>query len=238
MNNIVYTIGYSGYPDQSYFMKALNSIRPDEKGLILIDVRSSPYSGYYEQYNKDKLESELKKVGIYYRNYASSFGARQTDHQYYTEGEDGYLDFEKFTQSSLFMDGFNKMIKSLEAGYIPVFMCAEKDPINCHRAIMVTRVFSEKGYVVNHIMPDSSKTQKELEEELLDKFFKEKMILEGQTDLFSTMSDPSLPPIAEYLPNRSEQIRQAYRKQNEKIGFKWKDIENGNLYDRFHKEKG
>lgn len=223
MNNTVYTIGYSGFPDISDFLKALSSIHSAEKGLVLIDVRSSPFSGYYEQYNKDKLEDTLRKAGIYYRNYASAFGARQTGREYYTEGEDAYLDFEKYTKSNSFIDGFNKMIKSLEAGYTPVFMCAEKDPINCHRAIMVTRAFSEKGYKVFHIMPDSTKTQKELEEELLEKYFKKAKAFQGQMGLF----DDSFP-----------RINDAYRKQNEKIGYRWKDIENGNLYDRFHEEEG
>ncbi len=238
MNNTVYTIGYSGFPDISGFIKALSTIKTGEKGMVLIDVRSSPFSGYFEQYNKDKLEIALRKAGIYYRNYATSFGARQTDHRYYTEGEEGYLDFEKFTESDLFLEGFNKMVNSLEAGYTPVFMCAEKDPINCHRAIMVTRVFSEKGYEVIHIMPGSTKTQKDLEEELLDKYFKKTKIVEDQMNLFNNFADTLHSPVTDYQPDRAEQVKHAYRKQNEKIGFKWKDIKNGNLYDRIYEEKG
>ena len=56
-----------------------------------------------------------------------------------------------------FQNGVNKLIKSMEQGYVFALMCAEKDPINCHRAIMVSRYFSKLGYMVTHIEPNGGK---------------------------------------------------------------------------------
>ena len=67
-----------------------------------MDVRSSPYSSYYDAYNKENIEVALKKAGIYYRNYAREFGARQENPDFYTNG---ILDFRKFTNSQQFADG-------------------------------------------------------------------------------------------------------------------------------------
>ena len=48
-------------------------------------------------------------------------------------------------------------------------MCAEKDPIKCHRSIMLGKGFSENGFDVKHIISkDKLESQKELEERLLE----------------------------------------------------------------------
>lgn len=96
------------------------------------------------------------------------------------------------------------MINSTEKGYIIAFMCAEKEPIQCHRAILVARAFDKLGFTVIHLMPNGiSKDQKTIEEELLKKYFPNI----NQLSLF----DNRLP--------EEEYINAAYRKQNEQIGY-------------------
>ena len=57
----LFTIGYSGFPDIQDFIDTLKY-----HGVqILIDVRSSPFSAYYAQYNKDQLGPMLKAAGMY-----------------------------------------------------------------------------------------------------------------------------------------------------------------------------
>ena len=91
----VYTIGYSGFTSLDDFIATLKHFRVN----VVIDVRSHPYSLHYENYNKDNLERALNNAGIFYRNYAREFGARQDNPNYYTNG---ILDFNKFTSSSQF----------------------------------------------------------------------------------------------------------------------------------------
>ena len=73
---LIYTIGYSGFKegDLACFIKTLK----DRKIDVLIDVRSDPHSSYFQEYNKERLELELKKNNIAYRNYHKEFGAKQS----------------------------------------------------------------------------------------------------------------------------------------------------------------
>lgn len=197
MNRTIYTIGYSGFPLNAFIQELKkHSIS------VVVDVRSSAYSERYPDYNKPSLQQALKQVGIYYRNYTLEFGARQEDRSFYSP--EGYLDFELFSKSNQFQSGVAKMINSTEKGYIIAFMCAEKEPIQCHRAILVARAFDKLGFTVIHLMPNGiSKDQKTIEEELLKKYFPNI----NQLSLF----DNRLP--------EEEYINAAYRKQNEQIGY-------------------
>ncbi len=197
----IYTIGYSGFPLNA-FIQELKKHNIN----VVIDVRSSAYSERYPDYNKPNIEQTLKQIGIYYRNYTSEFGARQENRSFYSP--EGYLDFDIFSKSNQFQSGVSKMVDSVEKGYKIAFMCAEKEPIQCHRAIMVARAFAKLGFTVIHLMPNGiTKNQKTIEEELLKKYFPNI----NQLSLFDNrMSD-------------EEYINAAYRKQNEQIGYHLED---------------
>jgi uncharacterized protein (DUF488 family) len=66
MVNTVFTIGYSGF-QLNDFVKILK----DNGILLVIDVRSLPYSQHYADFNKENISKILKSSKIYYRNYAS-----------------------------------------------------------------------------------------------------------------------------------------------------------------------
>lgn len=132
--SILYTIGYSGFPDMEDFLDCLK-----RAGIrLLIDVRSTPYSQYHQQYDKPAISEVLKKNGIQYRNYSREFGARQEDKSFHRNGR---LDFGIFVQSPQFLEGVKKVHSAIRLGYTPVLMCAEKEPATCHRAIMIARFF-------------------------------------------------------------------------------------------------
>lgn len=196
MVNTVFTIGYSGFQINE-FVKTLKN-----KGIsLVIDVRSLPYSQYYVDYNKENLNKILSDNGIYYRNYILEFGARQEDRSYYPNG---YLDFDMFSKSEIFLTGIDKLRKSMEQNYTFALMCSEKDPIMCHRTILIARAFYNFGYSVTHLLPhDITVTQKDVEERLLNKFFPDR----GQISMF------------EKNLSAQEYIDEAYKKQNAIIGY-------------------
>lgn len=197
----LYTIGYSGFPDVEEFVSTLK-----QYGIqILIDVRSSPFSTYYEDYNKDLLTLTLHKNGIFYSNYARQFGARQEDKSFYINGR---LDFETFARSKQFLEGLQSVEKSKAK---IAFMCAEKHPSECHRAILVTRAFHERGHKIVHIKPGNiTLSQEDIERELLDKYFPDR----AQTSLFDDVEK-----------TEDEYIAEAYRFRNDEIGFKLEDLD-------------
>ena len=199
MEGSIYTIGYTGFS-----VEELIATLHRRKINVVIDVRSSPYSERYSDYNKDSIEKALGSHGIHYRNYAHEFGARQENPAFYTN--DGYLDFELFAKSEQFLSGVEKIRNSVAKGYHVVFFCAEKEPINCHRTILVARAFSNFGYPIEHLLPGGDTvTQQQIESELLQKFFPRR----GQISMFSeeNMTD-------------EECLRQAYREQNKRIGYR------------------
>lgn len=192
----IYTIGYSAFSINEFIETIKNF------GIsCVIDVRSSPFSNYYADYNKDTLEKTLKEHNILYRNYANEFGAHQTDPMFYS-GD--IVDFDKFIKSDQFLEGVSKVNKGIERGYSFVLMCAEKDPIKCHRSIMLGKGFSDNGFDVRHIISKTElESQKELEERLLEMHHQDRFQLtlfgEEQSDL--------------------ELLADAYKKQNLAIGY-------------------
>lgn len=199
MKGVIYTIGYTGFTVEEF----ISTLKKYEINVV-IDVRSSPYSERYAEYNRDNIESILSENGIYYRNYVKEFGARQENRSFYAE--EGFLDFEKFAKSEQFLSGVEKIINSVAKGYKIVFLCAEKNPIQCHRTILVSRTFHELGYKVLHLLPNEEKiSHSKIISQLLVKHCPNM----GQVDMFSTN-----------VKSDEEYIAEAYRKQNQKIGYK------------------
>lgn len=202
MDNTIYTIGYAGF-SRGIFIQELKKYRIS----VLIDVRSSPFSSFHSEYNKDILEAVLKENNIYYRNYAREFGARQDNLDLYTS--DGYLDFEKVAKSDDFQSGLSKLCNSIKLGYVPALMCAEINPFDCHRAILVSRAFHECGYNVIHILPEGRTcTQSDLNETLLNKYFPNR----DQISFFENAEEDKL-------------IKEAYKKRNAEIGYKITEVD-------------
>ncbi len=198
MSGNIYSIGYTSFEINSF----IDIIKEHDISCV-VDVRSNPVaSEYYKIYSRTSLEKILNSKNIYYRNYALEFGARQVDYSLYKEF--GYLDFDRFIKTPNFLLGINKIKKGLELGYNFVLMCAEKDPINCHRAIMVAKGFKENGIIVDHIMADNSiQSQIDIEQRLLNMYFPQR----GQQNLFEEKTE-------------EDYIKEAYRVQNSKIGYK------------------
>ncbi|MCI6190044.1 MAG: DUF488 domain-containing protein [Clostridium sp.] len=200
MGNL-FTIGHSQHT-VNYFVALLKKYNIN----YVLDVRSTPYSKYAEQFNRENISSFLNKVNINYSFMGKYFGARPLEKSLYAA--EGYLDFEKVAQSERFNKAMENVILGLEGGNKIALMCTEKDPIDCHRAIMVSRAFNKKkGIEVEHILPNGDiQTQKELDNRLVNKYFANR----GQLSLFNyedTMSE-------------EEYISQAYHKRNEEIGYR------------------
>ena len=184
----IYTIGYVSYQPQE-MIGVLHSF-----GITcLIDVRSNPHSAYYTLFNKEEFSETLKKNGILYRNYWLEFGARQEDSRYYAK--EGYLDFSLYTRSEQFQQGVQKIEQGMQLGYVFALMCAEKDPMTCHRAIMIGKALKERGYTVRHILyPNRIETQQEME----------------QRGIGNQLS---------FFPDE-QRIEEFYQAQNRKIGYR------------------
>ena len=199
MKKKIYTIGYTAFVDVDDFVEALK-----ENGVTcLVDVRSTPKSSYYKDFDSDALSARLKQERIYYRNYAYEFGARQDNRALYP---DGYLDFEKFSKTVNFKQGVTKLNAGIELNQTFALMCAEKDPYNCHRSIMVSRFLQDYDFEIQHIKGhDIYESQKDIEERLIDEYYPSRA-------QFSLLSENNM--------SDEECLAKAYAKRNREIGFK------------------
>lgn len=90
-------------------------------------------------------------------------------------------------------------------GYTFALMCAEVDPIDCHRNIMVAKEFYKRGFDIKNIIKDGRiQTQEDIERRLLDKFFSTR----NQLSLFNTEKTEDV------------LISEAYKMKNEEIGYR------------------
>jgi uncharacterized protein (DUF488 family) len=132
-----------------------------------------PFSRFYPQYNAKTLTNKLAEINIKYENLKTEFGARQENDEWFT---DGYLDYNKFAQSEQFQSGIKHTLDLLSKGEIVCLMCAEKDPIMCHRAILCGKELKDKAEVL-HIRYDKGKiwaeTHSELEQRINNDYTKQ-----------------------------------------------------------------
>ena len=193
--NDLYTIGHSTHPIKKFIdLLKLHNIN------YVIDVRSTPYSKYAQEYDKDNISQILMNNNISYAFMGRYFGARQDNKLLYNN--QGYLDFEKVSASDFFNIGLQNVIKGMENNRIAL-MCLEKKPIDCHRAILVANAFYIQGLSVKHILENGNiETHEELNNELLNLYFPDR----NQINLFDNKTDE------EYLKN-------AYKLRNKDIGY-------------------
>lgn len=190
MSNELFTIGYSPHIPES-FLRILKKY----KITAVADVRSSPYSQFKPEFNKDQITEFLKENGIAYVFLGDVCGARVEDSSCYVNGK---VDYALVAENPKFKEGLKRIINGMEKFRIAL-MCAEKDPITCHRTILICRNLTSRGINIKHILSNGRiENQKDSEQRLL------KLFMLNHPDMF-----------------RSEQQRlnDAYSRQGEKIAY-------------------
>jgi uncharacterized protein (DUF488 family) len=145
----LFTIGHSTHTIEN-FINLLKNTGID----TLVDVRSSPYSKYNPQYNKETLKTSLSAVKINYIFMGEELGARHKEPQVLEA--DGRVNFEKVRELDTFKKGIERLKIGMEKGYKIVLMCSEKDPIECHRFSLVSYALKKEGVQVKHVLEDGS----------------------------------------------------------------------------------
>lgn len=143
----IYTVGHS----TQTFEKFLALLH--KHGVTAIaDVRSAPYSKFNPQFNREDLRIALKADGIRYVFLGKELGARSDDEGCYIDGK---VQYKLLAKTPLFQSGINRVIEGASTHKIAL-MCAEKDPLDCHRTILVARELVNRGADVMHILQDGS----------------------------------------------------------------------------------
>ncbi len=160
----LYSIGHSNHSVEQ-FIFLLKS-----KGInCLVDVRSTPYSQRFSQFNRESIAKDFAKATMLYQYMGDNLGGRYTNPALLTV--EGQVDYNKVMQENSFQKGLDELIKLASSGKRVAFMCAEKDPFDCHRFALVSRGLVLKGQHVCHILADGRVIeQADIEKRLLQKY--------------------------------------------------------------------
>ncbi len=142
----VLTIGHSNHPLET-FINLLLRHGIDE----IVDVRSAPYSRYTPQFNHDALQHALDDIGIAYAYLGGELGGRPADRSCYDS--DGRVRYDRVAETIQFDDGIRTVIRAADERRVAL-LCTEKEPLECHRTLLVARAIDERGVAVAHILAD------------------------------------------------------------------------------------
>ena len=143
----IFTVGHSTHAFED-FVSLLERHVVD----AIADVRSVPYSRWQPQFNREDLAAALKPRGIAYVFLGKELGARSDDPKCY---ENGQVQYRALAETPLFQSGIKRVQDGSRHRRIAL-MCAEKDPLDCHRTILVARELVASGLDVTHILEDGS----------------------------------------------------------------------------------
>jgi uncharacterized protein (DUF488 family) len=206
----LFTIGHSNHSIEAFItLLRLHDI------TALADVRSHPYSRYLPHFNQAPFKDALINTGISYVFLGRELGARPNDTSCYVDGKAVY---EKIASTQQFAEGIKRVLKGAE-NYKIALMCAEQDPITCHRAILVCQHLRSFDLNINHIWKNGDlENHNSLEDRLLDLHKLKPPEIPKQVQL-SLFDDVSLPEESNINYSREESLQEAYKRQGDQIAY-------------------
>ena len=161
------------------------------------DVRSQP-SSRLPQYVKAELQAQLNHGGIEYVFLGRELGARRDEPECYYGGQAVYA---RIADLPIFREGLDRIARGLEKHRIAL-MCAEKEPLDCHRTVLICRHLRGRGIPINHILADGSLEDHEATERRLLRI----------TNTERTLFEPNL--------TDEELLNQAYETRGREIAYR------------------
>jgi uncharacterized protein (DUF488 family) len=141
------TIGHSNLPAAG-FMALLQGA-----GVTAVaDVRSVPFSRRFPWFSAPNLAARLQGAGIAYLAFGDALGGRPRDPALYC---DGVADYEKMAETPSFCAGLDRLGEAIGRFRLCV-MCAEREPLDCHRCLLVARALAQRGLALGHILVDGT----------------------------------------------------------------------------------
>jgi uncharacterized protein (DUF488 family) len=187
----LFSIGHSNIP-AARFVAMLR-----DRGIDSIaDVRSTPLSRRFPWFSGKALAATLTQHGMAYLPYGDTLGGRPRDAALY---RDGVADYEAMARQPDFQIGLDRLLADAARSRV-CLMCAEREPLDCHRCLLVARALAERGLTIGHILHDGSLEPHAATEQRL-------LALAGASDdLFVTGQD--------------ERLAAAYRRRARKVAYR------------------
>jgi len=149
---VIYTIGHSNHAVER-FIELLRA----HAITALADVRTTPYSRRYPQFAREALAAELENAGVAYSWLGRELGGLRDD-------------YAGVAQLPSFRAGLQRLIAGSERFRIAM-MCAEREPSECHRGLLISPQLERAGASVAHVLANGSiETHAHTMDRLLDRF--------------------------------------------------------------------
>jgi uncharacterized protein (DUF488 family) len=187
----LFTIGHSTHPLEK-FLALLRS----HSITAIADVRSNPFSQFNPQFNREPLVAGLSAAGIRYTFLGRELGARREEAECY---DNGVVCYDRIATTVLFRTGLGRLHQEI-ASYRIALLCAEKDPLTCHRAILICRHLRQEVEPIYHILEDGR--------------------LESHTQAEKRLLSLCKLPARNLFQSREELVEQAYDIQGKHIAYK------------------
>ena len=192
----IFTIGHSNHESDGF----LALLR--KHGInVLVDVRSAPYSRYLPHFNKEFLAESLRGVGIRYVFRGKELGGQPADRAYYDA--DGRVMYGRLAETDRFKQGIAYVLENAATDRIAL-TCSEKEPLDCHRTLLIGQTLAARGVAVAHIHADGS--------------------LESHNDAMNRLLDVfKLPHYGDLFRSREAVIDDAVARQAQRVGARWQE---------------
>jgi uncharacterized protein (DUF488 family) len=186
------TIGHSNLPAGAFM-----ALVQDAGITAVADVRSVPFSRRFPWFSGPKLAERLQGAGIAYLPFGDALGGRPRDPALYC---DGVADYEKMAATPEFRAGLDRLGEPM-GRFRLCLMCAEREPLDCHRCLLVTRALAQRGFALGHVLIDGTiEPHATTEERLLGRA--------GESD--------------DLFGGRADRLAQAYRRRAGKVAAHFK----------------
>jgi uncharacterized protein (DUF488 family) len=163
------TIGHSNLPADRFI-----TLLRDSKASAVIDVRSVPFSRWCPWFSSKPLATGLAAGGLAYLQLGEELGGRPRDPQLY---RNGIADYEAMARRPEFRAGLDRIIDETRRHRV-CLLCSEREPLDCHRCLLVGRALAERGVTPGHIRADGTIEPHAVTEQRLLK------LAGGEADLF------------------------------------------------------
>jgi len=143
----VFTIGHSLLTG----VRFIELLKAHEIQFVL-DVRTSPFSRRAPQFNRHQLSDTLLAAGLNYSFAGRSLGGRPADLAQY---EGGRASYDRMAATTSFQAAIRRIATAAKTSTVAM-MCAESDPIECHRFLLIGRALQTNGLQIQHILSNGT----------------------------------------------------------------------------------
>ncbi len=141
------SVGHSNIPVDRFV-----ALLRDAGVKAVADVRSTPFSRFCPWFSRKTLEARLVREGMAYLPFGEALGGRPRDPRLFY---DGVADYEAMARQYDFQAGLDRLQADAKQACV-CMMCAEREPLDCHRCLLVARALAERGLTVGHIRHDGT----------------------------------------------------------------------------------